>query len=81
VFSARTTEEGLKTLNELKARLGVGWDGLVIDAVSAHYGVDIPKPPRAGRTARARGRGKKAKAEGQRGGKGSERQPFSGKQD
>lgn len=24
VFSARTTEEGLKTLNELKARLGVG---------------------------------------------------------
>jgi len=54
----------------LKARLGVGWDGLVIDAVSAHYGVDIPKPPRverppkAGRTARARGRGKKAEAEG-----------------
>jgi hypothetical protein len=46
VFSARTTEGGLKALSELKARLGVGWDGLVIDAVNAHYGVDVPKPPR-----------------------------------
>jgi hypothetical protein len=53
VFSARTTEEGLKTLNELKARLCVGWDGLVIDAVSAHYGVDIPKPPRVERPPKA----------------------------
>jgi hypothetical protein len=40
VFSSRTTEEGLKTLNELKAKLGVGWDDLVIDAVCAHYGLD-----------------------------------------
>ncbi len=28
VFSARTTEEGLKALNEVKARLQVGWDEL-----------------------------------------------------
>jgi len=40
VFSARTTEEGLKALNKLKARLGVGWDELVVDAVCAHYGLD-----------------------------------------
>lgn len=51
VFSARTTEEGLKTLNELKAKLGIGWDELVIDAVCAHYGLDrgvmaLPKAER-----------------------------------
>jgi hypothetical protein len=40
VFSARTTEEGLRRLNELKTRLGVSWDELVIDAVCAHYGLD-----------------------------------------
>ena len=40
VFSARTTEEGLKTLNQLKVERGVGWDDLVIDAVCAHYGLD-----------------------------------------
>ena len=40
VFSARTTEEGLKALNEVKVRLKVSWDELVIDAVSAHYNLD-----------------------------------------
>lgn len=40
VFSARTTEEGLKTLGEVKAKLNIGWDEMVIDAVSAHYGLD-----------------------------------------
>ena len=40
VFSARTTEEGLKALNEVKARLKVSWDELVIEAVSAHYELD-----------------------------------------
>jgi hypothetical protein len=40
VFSARTTEEGLKALNEVKARLNIGWDELVIEAISAHYGMD-----------------------------------------
>ena len=40
VFSARTTEEGLKQLNELKAKLNISWDDLVIDAVCAHYGLD-----------------------------------------
>jgi len=54
VFSARTTEEGLRQLNELKAKLGIGWDDLVIDAVCAHYGLDrgvmaIPKPVKAER--------------------------------
>ncbi|MFC1981319.1 hypothetical protein ACFLVN_03650 [Chloroflexota bacterium] len=40
VFSARTTEEGLRALSEVKAKLGVGWDESVIDAVCAHYGLD-----------------------------------------
>lgn len=40
VFSARTTEEGLKALNEVKARLSMGWDDLVIEAVSARYELD-----------------------------------------
>lgn len=53
VFSARTTEEGLRRLNELKTRLGVRWDELVIDAVCAHYGLDrgvmiLPKECTAG---------------------------------
>jgi len=52
VFSSRTTEEGLKALNELKAKLGVSWDALVIDAVCAHYGLDrgvmaVPPKPKA----------------------------------
>jgi hypothetical protein len=64
VFSARTTKEGLKTLNGLKARLGVNWDSLVIDAVNAHYGVDVPKPPKVEKTAKAKGKDKKTKAEG-----------------
>ncbi len=41
VFSARTTEEGLRLLNGLKAERGIGWDELVIDAVCAHYGLDM----------------------------------------
>jgi hypothetical protein len=53
VFSARTTEEGLKTLNGLKARLNVNWDSLVTDAINAHYGVDVPKPPKAQRKPKA----------------------------
>ncbi len=73
VFSARTTKEGLKALNGLKARLGVSWDSLVIDAVNAHYGVDVPKPPRVEKAAKAKGKERKPKAESQRGGKGSER--------
>ena len=49
VFSARTTEEGLKALNAKKAELGISWDDLVINAVNAHYSVDISKPPKAER--------------------------------
>jgi len=40
VFSARTTQEGLKVLNDLKSKLGVSWDELVIDAVCGHYELD-----------------------------------------
>ena len=41
VFSARITEEGLRLLNELKVERGIGWDKLVVDAVCAHYGLDM----------------------------------------
>ncbi len=40
VFSARTTAEGLKALNEVKSCFNIGWDELVIVAVSAHYNLD-----------------------------------------
>ena len=40
VFSARTTEEGLRVLNDLRKKRNVGWDELVIDAVCTHYGLD-----------------------------------------
>jgi hypothetical protein len=40
VFSARTTEAGLTELNELKKRLNVGWDELVVDAMCGHYNLD-----------------------------------------
>jgi len=53
VFSARTTEDGLRTLNDLKKKLGVGWDDLVIDAVNAHHGVEVPKVPKKERAPKA----------------------------
>lgn len=53
VFSARTTEEGLRALNAKKAELGVNWDGLIINAVNAHYGLDVPKLPKAERPPKA----------------------------
>jgi hypothetical protein len=40
VFSARTTREGLRQLNDVKRERNVSWDDLVIDAVCAHYGLD-----------------------------------------
>ena len=40
VFSARTTEEGLRLLNGLRQEKKVGWDDLVIDAMCSHYGLD-----------------------------------------
>jgi hypothetical protein len=40
VFSARTTEEGLKLLNGVREERKIGWDDLVLDAVCAHYGLD-----------------------------------------
>ncbi len=58
VFSARTTPEGLKILGELKARLGVNWDKLIIGAVNAHYGVNVPMPVLAGPTPEERAKAK-----------------------
>ena len=48
VFSARTTEEGLRVLNDMRKQRNIGWDDLVVDAVCACYGLDrgvmaIPK--------------------------------------
>ena len=62
VFSARTTEEGLKALNQLKEEQGIGWDELVIDAVCAHYGLDrgtmmppkVEKPPKPTKESKAK---------------------------
>jgi hypothetical protein len=53
VFSARTTGDGLRMLNELKSKLACSWDDLVIDAVNAHHGVEVPKVPRKERAPRA----------------------------
>ena len=38
VFSARTTEEGLKVLNGLRKERGIGWDDLVVDAATPTTG-------------------------------------------
>jgi hypothetical protein len=40
VFSPRTTEAGLIALNDLKKKLGIGWDEMVVDAVCGHYNLD-----------------------------------------
>ncbi len=40
VFSARTTEEGLRWLNELKSKLNIDWDELVIDGMCGHHNLD-----------------------------------------
>ena len=62
VFSARTTEEGLRLLNQLKAERSISWDDLVIDAVCAHYGLDrgtmtppkVEKPPKPTKESKAK---------------------------
>jgi|GEM_PF-2540637 len=40
VFSARTTEEGLRRLNGIREEKKIGWDELVLDAVCDRYGLD-----------------------------------------
>jgi hypothetical protein len=40
VFSARTTEEGLKRLSEVKSKAGVGWDEFVIEGMCGYYKLD-----------------------------------------
>lgn len=40
VFSARTTEEGLRLLNELKKKLNLSWDELVVEGMCGHYSMD-----------------------------------------
>jgi hypothetical protein len=68
VFSARTTEEGLKLLSKLKAEKGIGWDELVIDAVCDRYGLDtlVMSLPKAYRPEK-----KKAEAKVKKGGGGA----------
>jgi hypothetical protein len=75
VFSARTTEDGLKQLNGLKAKLNISWDDLVIDAVCAHYGLDrlamaLPKaykPDKKSEEKKNGGKGKHGKEGNQEG--------------
>ena len=66
VFSARTTEEGLRQLNELKAKFDIGWDDLVINAVCAHYGLGrlamaLPKAYKPEKGAEEKQKGGKSK--------------------
>ena len=67
VFSARTTEEGLRLLNGIREEKNIGWDDLVLDAVCARYGLDtlVMSLPKAYRPE------KKAEAKGKRSGKGA----------
>jgi hypothetical protein len=60
----------LKVLDDLEARLGAGWDALVVDAVCAHYGLDratMSLPPRAeeGRQERRQAEGRSGHARGE----------------
>ena len=68
VFSARTTEEGLRLLNGIREEKKIGWDDLVIDAVCDRYGLDrlVMALPKAYRPER-----KQAAAKGKRNGKGA----------
>ena len=66
VFSARTTEEGLRLMNALKKERNVGWDDLIIDAVCAHYGLDraamaLPKAYKADKKTEEKKKGGKGK--------------------
>lgn len=77
IFSARTTEEGLRLLNELKAKLGMGWDEFVIDAMCTKYGLDrdvlaLPKVERPPKTEKPK-RESKPKAEKKAKGKGEKK--------
>ena len=56
VFSARTTEEGLRQLNDLRKERAIGWDDLIIDAVCA--------PLRAGQAGDGAAEGLQAGKEG-----------------
>lgn len=70
VFSARTTEEGLKVLNQLKGDLKLSWDELVINAINIAYSnsleTDIPMllkaepKPKVDKPAKAEKKTKKA---------------------
>ena len=76
VFSARTTDEGLGILNDLRKERGIGWDELVIGAVCTHYGLDVaamavPKKTKPGK-AKPKG-GTAGEAKGKRKGRPMER--------
>jgi len=80
VFSARTMDEGLRQLNEAKAKLNVGWDEFVIEAVSACYGLDkaalalpkkdTPAEPQKAEPAQGKKKGKAEAGNGTESGEG-----------
>ena len=54
-------------MSGIRAERGINWDALIIGAVNAHYGVEIPMPARIGPTpeerAKAKADRKRAKSE------------------
>lgn len=81
VFSARTTEEGLKMLNDVRKERSISWDDLVLDAICARYGLDmaamtIPKQTKPSKDKPKGGAAKevKGKQKGEADGKDSRRQ-------
>ena len=68
VFNARTTETGLKELNEVKSKMELGWDEFVIDGMCGHYKLDkavmtLPKKSRLPKNRRRRTSPQRRKAE------------------
>ena len=65
VFSARTTEGGLKALNRVREERNVGWDRLVTDAVADFYGIErsvlVDEAAEAEKTRKAEEKAKKDK--------------------
>lgn len=49
-ISANLGEAGLRKVNELKAKAGLGWDAFILAAIAEKYGVPLEEllPPRRG---------------------------------
>ena len=75
VFSARTTEGGLKALNRIREERKIGWDRRVTDAVADFYGIDrsvlVDEAAEAERARKAEEKAKRGKE--QAGTKGSKK--------